>query len=399
MIRSPPRFASLALRLYRSLLRKARHYDRHPAMKGILKGLDSFPALRLQPLYSPAAEQSFEALVRHAFRNPTPDGVTRELGFGVLKYLNEVDQRYFEALYGAPSPEAASSSATPAVAEPPATTAAPPSSTAPNRPRSPNEEVLERLLHSADRYWAMPISTKDLGRQPSGRPAGTALPLPLSAPSPWQRGAVDFHPLTPGVVLANHPMSEFPYAKCCLMILETSSHHSLGLLLNYPHDAAVGQRNFVFPPALRTHSCRIGGPLMMAGMPPVPNYYILHPYRELRNAKVLLADDVGHTVCVSTAEDAAEIADFIRRRRVDPEAFAIFAGAVLVPTADLQQQVQEGLWMPLLASASFVHDSHRLGPVLWDGLLQRCGGDFAHMPRVRSFVDSVTPIPPPAAQK
>eukprot|EP00668_Euglena_longa_P004569 GGOE01005336.1.p1 GENE.GGOE01005336.1~~GGOE01005336.1.p1 ORF type:complete len:400 (-),score=121.70 GGOE01005336.1:727-1884(-) len=369
-------------RLYRTLLQRARHFDAHPALKGILKDLNHFSPLPLRTLYSPSMQQSFVQLVRDVFRQPKTEGVNDELGFGVLRYLNQVEGKYYKVLY--PSAEDG-------------VVAAPSSAPAPSAPKdalnaltaTQQHPLLQRLARMPDRYWAMPVPVREppVAAVEAPTVATEALvPADPSAPQPAPAG--EFHPITPGVVLATHPLSEWPFSKCAMLVLEAGPEHVSAVILNYPRVYPVGERNYVFPPLLRRQTCHVGGPVLSYEMPPVPNYFILHPHRAIPNCKVLLSHD-ERPVCLSTGDDIAAIGEFIAKRKANAEDFLIFAGSVVIPKFELQQQVQEGFWMPILASSEFVHSAGRLGRVFWDGLMQTCGGEFAHMPLVSALVERI----------
>lgn len=371
--------STLQLRLYRTLLQRARHFDANPAMKGILKDLHHFEPLCLRPLYSPSMQKSFVQLVKQVFRQPRKEGIDEELGFNVLRYLNQVDAKFFRALY----PSAAEGIVARATA---ITTSALPALTTLISASVPRNPMLKRLSRAGDRYWALPIPVPDSPPVAGLKEIAALVPM---APGPSSPSEVprDCHPLTPGVVLATHPLSEWPFGKCSMLVIEAGPDFVSALILNYPRMYPVGERNYVFPPGLRQQSCHVGGPVLSYEMPPIPNYFILHPHSSVPKAKVLIPD-ANRPICVSTGEDIAAITEFLRQRKASAEDFVIFAGSVIVPTAELQRQVQEGFWMPILASAEFVHASGRLGRLFWDGLMESCGGEFAHMPLISSLVES-----------
>ena len=51
--------STLNVRLYRALIQKARHFDKNPGLKALIKDLDTFEPLKLRTLYSPCMQKSF----------------------------------------------------------------------------------------------------------------------------------------------------------------------------------------------------------------------------------------------------------------------------------------------------------------------------------------------------
>lgn len=394
----------LTRRLYWALLHKARHFDQNPALKGLLKDLDGFEPLNLQYLYSPSRKQSFVQLVRQAFRQPKKEGIDTDLGFDVLRYLNEADTKYYRSVYPT----------TPKGKRPfpqPKTTA-----------DIKGQAMLQRMLDKG-KLWALPVDVTapaPLSDSLAPQTPGAIIPAQTSSQIiqkfvgaiEYLRGkgiihrdlesatAPDLQPLTPGIILATHPLSEWPFPKCAMLILNSASSQAPtdtyvdALILNYPRTYPLGDRNWVVPAGLRHQHCHIGGPTICSEMPPVPNYHILHPYAAIANAKILIPDE-ERPVCVSTGDDFTAIADYIAQGKAVPEDFHIFVGSVVMKKNELQKQTQDGFWMPVMASANLVHHARSFGPLFWDGIMESCGGEFAHMPLISSLVEHPTPTPAP----
>mmetsp|Transcript_15455 Transcript_15455/g.27391 ORF Transcript_15455/g.27391 Transcript_15455/m.27391 type:complete len:375 (-) Transcript_15455:564-1688(-) len=359
--------SSLTRRLYWRLLHRAADFDRHPALKGVLKDLDAFEplrdTLRLRSLYSPSQQQSFVQMARRAFHDAPKEGVNVELGFNVLRYLNEAHSKFFRSIYPSEQNEEGLQPKTMA--------------------RVQHRNMLRRML-KGPRTWAMPVQVKP---HESLSPLSTNAITPTTVPTaPMDIATSEMNPLTPGVILATHPLSEWPFSKCTMLVLKSDHKTVYGLILNYPRTYPVGHRNWVVPQQLRQQSCHIGGPLLSGEMPPVPNYHIIHHFPSIAGATVLLPDP-ERPVCISTGEGMAAIADYVSQGKASSEDFQIYVGSVAVRRFELEKQVQDGFWMPVLASANFVHQSSRLGPLFWDGLMESCGGEFADMPLITEMIE------------
>jgi hypothetical protein len=339
-------------------------------------------------------QKSFVQMVRQTFRQPRVEGVDAELGFDVLRFLNEVDDKFYKTLYN-PEPQSPEHLlATMSEVNSSVPTSTPTAADAVSAVRK-QPLLHRRLTESADRYWAIPVNVDRTNSAPSLAPPAGLVPTVPPAP-PAVEGA-PVNPLTPGVVLATHPLMEWPFSKCGMLVLESHHNYVSALILNYPRVYPITERNFVFPSQLRQQNCHIGGPMLSMDMPLVPNYHIIHPYPKIANAKVLLPD-ADRPICVSTGEDIQAISDYIAQGKAAPEDFGIFIGSVAVRKNELLKQIDEGFWMPIMASAEFVHSAGRLGRLFWDGLMEACGGEFAHMPLVSTIVErdsenSSSPVP------
>jgi hypothetical protein len=364
-------------------------------MKAILRDLNHFEPLQLRTLLTPSMNTSLANIVKTVFRQSSREGLNEELGFNVLRYLNEVDTKYYKVLYPEQTPLQDPGTETGAITAP----IVAPSSTilAPIK----NHPMLQQLSQMADRFWALPIPVVTAtalapveNRTTALVPTAATLDPLSSSPLPPSAvlTAANMHPLSPGVLLATHPLSDWPFAKCVMLVVETRPEYVNALILNYPRVYPVGDRNFVFPTTLRRQPCRVGGPVLSYDTPPVPNYHILHHYPAIPNSKVLIPDD-ARPVCVSTGEDIEAIGKFMKKGNIHPDQFCIFTGSFVIAKFELQKQVQDGLWMPIAASPEFVQQASQMGRYLWDGLMAACGGEFAHLPRVSNLVEAETNAP------
>jgi hypothetical protein len=278
-------------------------------------------------------------------------------------------------------------------------TAVPPAPT--NIPNHPSKLAIFRYIsrlrkHSAHTIAIQPVLAatpiyaressileEDVGEQIDMHDNKDALIISTDLIAPPAMVAANF--LKEGMMLVAHPLVEQPFPKCVLLIINTNDEedHISMVILNTPQKYSLGKTNYLFPEHMRQLPCSVGGATVsLLGLPPVPNYLIIHPFPSITNSRVLIsADGDGDVpVCLSTGADIPEVLKFIERDHTSIRDFRFFIGTVEMNRSEVAEQVAMGFWMPVQSSPAFVHNASRLGREgLWHDLLNRCGGEFSHM--------------------
>eukprot|EP01010_Urceolus_cornutus_P002977 NODE_396_length_1703_cov_453.199516_g315_i0.p1 GENE.NODE_396_length_1703_cov_453.199516_g315_i0~~NODE_396_length_1703_cov_453.199516_g315_i0.p1 ORF type:complete len:428 (-),score=105.94 NODE_396_length_1703_cov_453.199516_g315_i0:418-1605(-) len=380
--------SSVKCLLYRKLLLKAKHFDKYPALKGVIP-----PAFSAEPdfpwlpkaFYSPCTPFSFVDLVRNSFRNRN---TTTDLdqAFAVLKLLNAVNDKHFEQLYAQK-------------------TLMPVDPMALSAPRLPTLHAVRGPARLPKLFPPLLPSVKELAR-PLRRDLFSVSPLLVGAESGQLRRSdgssnattpQEDVSLAPGMLLVAHPQIGPVYTKAVMLVLSCTAVHVDMLMLNFPYilSRGFGPNNYVMPQIFRRHVCYIGGSDRgLNGFPPVPKYLILHAHPTIPSSRELVKDS-QHPVCVSTGEAFPYIDDMIKRGEASESDFTIYCGSVTQSRRETEKQIRKGVWMPMEASSPFIHEVQNLGPHLWDGLLSLCGGEFDEMRRVEPVIQSQPQHQPP----
>ncbi len=168
--------------------------------------------------------------------------------------------------------------------------------------------------------------------------------------------------LAPGVLLVAEPALLDPnFRRSVVLICDHNADGSFGLILNRPTEFHLP--DVLDEPIEMEHLLYFGGPVQ------TDTLHYLHPY----------ADEVEHAVPVLNGVGWGgpfdDIVEQVQSGTLDGDAFRFFVGYAGWGEDQLADEIEEGSWVVLPASAAQVFEGDP--SVLWRDLMRDLGGEYA----------------------
>lgn len=166
-------------------------------------------------------------------------------------------------------------------------------------------------------------------------------------------------------LIASPALLDPNFARTVLLIAEHNADGAMGLVLNRPSDASVGEA--VDELEAIVHA---GSPVFTGGPVQTESVMVLAEFDDPDQAAAVVLSDIGF---LSAEADLADVAEQVRRTRV-------FAGHAGWGPGQLDAELAEGSWIveDALEDDVFTEDPEEL----WAGVLARKGGGFALLARI-----------------
>ncbi len=174
------------------------------------------------------------------------------------------------------------------------------------------------------------------------------------------------HSLQGQLLIAAPGLEDPRFHRTVILVTEHSDAGAMGVVLNRPSPASVGEAVPELADAVGGGECPVyvGGPVQSEAL------IVLADFRDREAAAAIVVADVG---LVAADSETSELSDLTRRARV-------FAGYAGWGPGQLEGELDEDAWIvePPVPAELFAEDADGL----WSAVLERKGGRFALLARM-----------------